>query len=120
MELSILYHCDRRPQNSPQLAILTFDGAVNLNNMKYYDELLKLKGKVGNIFLIRWMCLVWPLWLRRLSYALELTIKEFWSFLATLFVEMFKKLDVLVHFLSFMSTNQNTLKSQSSSIAASI
>lgn len=52
MELSILVHCDRRPQNSPQLAILTFDGAVNLNNMKYYDELLKLKGKVCNIFLI--------------------------------------------------------------------
>jgi len=38
---------NRRPQNSPQLAILTFDGAVNLNNMKYYDELLKLKGPFG-------------------------------------------------------------------------
>jgi len=39
---------NRRPQDSPQLMIMTFDGAVNFNNIKYYDALLKLKGPFGD------------------------------------------------------------------------
>lgn len=35
------------PRNLPQMVMLMFDGAVNLNNYPLYDALLKLKHKNG-------------------------------------------------------------------------
>ena len=39
---------NRRPADSPQMVMLTFDGAVNLNNFGLYDALLKLKSSFGD------------------------------------------------------------------------
>ena len=41
---------DEDPKFLPQLVMLTFDGAVNLNNFPHYDRLLKIKHGEVSIF----------------------------------------------------------------------